>query len=200
MLFTENRQPNDNYIIIPSVSSEARKYIPIGFLPPKVIASNLVLTVPNATLYHFGILTSSVHMAWMRAVCGRLKSDYRYSATIVYNNFPWPDLNGEQAIGSAKKKDTESLNDYKKRTEAKISLCAEEILHARALYPDNSLAQLYHPLTMPQKLYKAHKDLDKAVLELYGYTPDMSESEIVADLMVRYQKLVEGEDKISAID
>ena len=193
MLFTENRQPTTNYIIVPSVSSETRKYIPMGFLSPDVIASNLVLTIPNASLYHFGILTSSVHMAWMRSVCGRLKSDYRYSATIVYNNFPWPDFNGGLGIGSAKKKTNESSEDYRKRIEARISLCAEEVLRARDLYPDNSLAQLYNPLTMPPELYKAHKALDKAVMELYGYSSATSELEIVADLMVRYQKLVEAE-------
>ena len=200
MLFTENRQPSDNYIIVPSVSSETRKYIPIGFLSPDVIASNLVLTIPNATLYHFGILTSSVHMAWMRAVCGRLKSDYRYSATIVYNNFPWPDLSGELSVGSAKMKKNESKEDYQKRMKAKISLCAEEILRARDSYPESSLAQLYNPLTMPPDLLKAHKALDKAVMELYGYTLDMSEPEIVADLMVRYQKLVEAEKSKTAAE
>ena len=200
MLFTENRQPSDNYIIVPSVSSETRKYIPIGFLSPDVIASNLVLTIPNATLYHFGILTSSVHMAWMRAVCGRLEMRYRYSATIVYNNFPWPDLNGSQGIGSAKIKKNESNKDYQNRMEAKISLCAEEILRARDGYPESSLAQLYHPLNMPQELFKAHKALDKAVMELYGYSPDMSEPEIVADLMVRYQKLVDAENSKNAAE
>ena len=198
MLFTENRQPITDYLIIPRVSSETRKYIPIGFLKASVIASDSALVVPNATLYHFGILTSSVHMAWMRSVCGRLKSDYRYSATIVYNNFPWPVLDGKDGIGTAKKKSKESLEDYRKRMEARISLCAEDVLKARDMYPDNSLAQLYHPLTMPPELYKAHKALDKAVMELYGYDQTrwhapLSESEIVADLMVRYQKLVEAE-------
>ena len=190
MLFTENRQPKTDYLIIPRVSSETRKYIPIGFLKPNVIVSDSALVVPNATLYHFGILTSSVHMAWMRSVCGRLKSDYRYSATIVYNNFPWPDLSGKDGVGSAKLKPVETLELYKKRIEAKISLCAEEVLKARDIYSDSSLAQLYNPLMMPKELFKAHKTLDKAVMELYGYTLDMSEPEIVADLMMRYQKLV----------
>ncbi len=192
-LFGEIRQPNTNYILIPRVSSEKRDYIPMGFMNPDVIANDAVQMIPAATLYHFGILTSSVHMAWMRAVCGRLKSDYRYSKDIVYNNFPWPALDGTTAIGSAKKKKTESPEEYKKRIEAKISLCAEEILHARDNHPNSSLADLYDSLTMPPDLLNAHKALDKAVMELYGYSLDMSEPEIVADLMVKYQKLVEAE-------
>ena len=191
--FHVENMPKGNYIVIPEVSSEKRKYIPMGYMSPDVLCSNLVKLIPNATLYHFGILTSSVHMAWMRAVCGRLKSDYRYSKDIVYNNFPWPDLNGANGIDSAKRKAKESDEDYKKRMEAKISLCAEEILRARDNHPNSSLADLYDPLTMPPDLRKAHKALDKAVMELYGYMQDMSESEIVADLMVRYQKLIEAE-------
>ena len=162
-------------------------------MSPDVLCSNLVKLIPDATLYHFGILTSFVHMAWTRFVCGRLKSDYRYSKDIVYNNFPWPELDGAKAIGSAKKKSTESPEDYKKRIEAKISLCAEGILHARDNHPNSSLADLYDPISMPSDLHDAHKALDKAVRELYGYSSDMSEPEIVADLMVRYQKLVEAE-------
>ena len=161
-------------------------------MSPNVIANDAVQMIPNSSLYHFGILTSSVHMAWMRSVCGRLKSDYRYSKDIVYNNFPWPDLSGRNGIGSAKIKAHESTEAYKKRIEAKISLCSEEILRARENHPNSSLADLYDPLTMPPDLLKAHKALDKAVMELYGYSPNMRESEIVADLMVRYQKLVES--------
>ena len=191
--FHVENMPQSNYIVIPEVSSEKRKYIPIGYMFPDVLCSNLVKIIPDATLYHFGILTSSVHMAWMRAICGRLKSDYRYSKDIVYNNFPWPELSGELEVGSGKKKASESLEDYKKRMEAKISLCAEEILRARDNHPNSSLADLYDPLTMPPDLLKAHRALDKAVMELYGYTQDMSEPQIVADLMVRYQKQVEAE-------
>ena len=173
-------------------------YIPMGFVNPDIIANDSVQMIPNATLYHFGILTSSVHMAWMRAVCGRLKSDYRYSKDIVYNNFPWPELDGKQGVGGAKIKVKESTEDYKKRMEARISLCAEVILQSRNKYSASSLADLYDPLTMPPDLRNAHKDLDKAVMELYGYAPDLSESEIVADLMVRYQRLVDAENGKSA--
>ncbi len=199
-LFGEIRQPNTDYILIPRVSSEKRDYVPMGFMDPDIIANDAVLMIPNATLYHFGILTSSVHMAWMRAVCGRLKSDYRYSKDIVYNNFPWPNLDGNSGIGGAKRKPKESVDDYKKRMEARISLCAKEILNTRDNHPDSSLADLYDPLTMPEDLYKAHSALDKAVMELYGYPSDMGELEIVADLMVRYQKLVEAENCMSRGD
>lgn len=175
-LFTEIRQPNCEYIIIPSVSSENRRYTPIGFVKPDIIASNLVLIVPNATLYHFGVLESNIHMAWMRAVCGRLKSDYRYSANIVYNNFPWPDATDAQ--------------------KAKIEQTAQGILDARALYPDSSLADLYDELTMPPELRKAHQKNDQAVLAAYGIKKGdaaySSESACVAELMRRYQALTEA--------
>lgn len=174
-LFTEIRQPNCEYIIIPSVSSENRRYTPIGFVKPDIIASNLVLIVPNATLYHFGVLESNIHMAWMRSVCGRLKSDYRYSANIVYNNFPWPDATDAQ--------------------KAKIEQTAQGILDARALYPDSSLADLYDELTMPPELRKAHQKNDQAVLAAYGIKKGdaaySSESACVAELMRRYQALTE---------
>ncbi len=191
--FRDTNNPQ-NYIALPMVSSENRKYLPMAFLHDDVIPTNQIQTIPDATLYHFGILTSIVHMAWMRAVCGRLEMRYRYSKDIVYNNFPWPDLSGELGVGSGKKKAKESPEDYKKRMEARISLCAEEILRIRDNYSGNSLADLYDPMTMPPDLLKAHRALDKAVMELYGYAPDMSEPEIVADLMVRYQKLVEAEN------
>ena len=191
--FHVENMPKEDYLLIPRVSSEKRNYIPIGYIKAGNLCGDSVHITTEATLYHFGILTSSVHMAWMRSVCGRLKSDYRYSKDIVYNNFPWPDLNGEREVGSGKKKSNESLDDYRKRVKARISLCAEEILRARDNHPDSSLADLYDPVTMPPDLLKAHKTLDKAVMELYGYSMDMSEHEIVADLMVRYQKLVENE-------
>ena len=170
MLFTENRQPTDPYILVPSVSSEKRRYVPMGFVTPDVVASNLVLIIPNATLYHFGILESNVHMAWMRAVCGRLKSDYRYSNDIVYNNFPWPTPTDEQ--------------------KAKIEQTAQQILDARALYPDSSLADLYDELTMPVELRRAHQQNDRAVMQAYGFNvKNMTESQCVAELFKLYQEL-----------
>ena len=146
--FQVENMPEGNFIIVPSVSSERRRYVPMGFMSPEVLASNLVLIIPDATLYHFGILESNVHMAWMRAVCGRLKSDYRYSKDIVYNNFPWPTPTEEQ--------------------KAKIEQTAQAILDARALYPDSSLADLYDEVTMPPELRRAHQDNDRAVMAAYG--------------------------------
>ncbi|HEL0007636.1 TPA: class I SAM-dependent DNA methyltransferase [Streptococcus equi subsp. zooepidemicus] len=175
-LFGEIRQPIGDYMIIPRVSSENRRYIPLGFTSPDVIASDAVQIIPNASLYHFGILTSNVHMAWMRTVAGRLKSDYRYSAKIVYNNFPWPEVTKEQ--------------------EAKISRTAQAILDARSLYPDSSLADLYDELTMPPELRKAHQANDKAVMQAYGMTKEvdgkktwLTESETVARLFEMYEAL-----------
>lgn len=163
--------PSGDYIIIPKTSSEKRRYIPMGFMTPDVICSDAVFIIPNATLYHFGVLTSNVHMAWVRAVCGRLKSDYRYSKDIVYNNFPWPTPTDEQ--------------------KAKIEETAQAILDARALYPDSSLADLYDELTMPSELRKAHQENDKAVMRAYGFSiKDTTESSCVAELMKMYQELV----------
>lgn len=177
-LFAQLTQPDAApYIIIPSVTSERRRYIPIGFMSPNDISSNAVQIIPNASLYDFGILTSNVHMAWMRTVAGRLKSDYRYSAKIVYNNFPWPDI-------------TESQKE-------KISKTAQAILDARALYPDSSLADLYDELTMPVELRKAHQKNDRAVMEVYGMTKIvdgkktwLTESETVARLFEMYEEKV----------
>ncbi|MCL2075036.1 MAG: class I SAM-dependent DNA methyltransferase [Betaproteobacteria bacterium] len=169
--FMETRQPDTDYIAIPKVSSERRHYIPIGYLDKDIIAGDKLFTVMNASKYHFGVLTSNVHMAWTRVVCGRLKSDYSYSNTIVYNNFPWSDATNKQ--------------------KANIEKLAQAILDARALFPESSLADLYDPLTMPPELLKAHHNLDRAVMKLYGFTKDMSEAEIVAALMARYKKLVE---------
>ncbi|MDO5307970.1 MAG: methylase [Planctomycetia bacterium] len=165
-LFQENRHPNCNYIIVPRVSSENRQYIPIGFLSPNIICTDAVLIIPNATLYHFGVLTSSVHMAWTRAVCGRLKSDYRYSKDVVYNNFIWPEATAEQR--------------------ARIEATAQGILDARALYPESSLADLYDVTTMPKELRDAHNANDRAVLAAYGFGKGATESEIVARLMTLY--------------
>lgn len=143
----------------------------MGFIPKGTFASNLVLLIPSATLYHFGILESNVHMAWMRAVCGRLKSDYRYSKDVVYNNFPWPTPTAEQ--------------------KAKIEQSAQAILDARALYPDSSLADLYDPTLMPKELLQAHRQNDRAVMAAYGFSTKMTESECVAELFKRYSKLAE---------
>ena len=169
-LFGENRQPNGNYLLVPRVSSEKRRYVPMGFLSPDIIASDAVQIIPNASLYHFGVLTSNVHMAWMRVVCGRLKSDYRYSKDIVYNNFPWPTPTDEQKV--------------------KIEQTAQAILDARAKYPDCSLADLYDEVTMPPELRRAHQENDRAVMQAYGFTPGKtSESECVARLFEMYQAL-----------
>jgi hypothetical protein len=157
-------------MIVPVVSSERRRYIPLGFMTPDVMCSNQVNLIPNATLYHFGILTSNVHMAWMRVVCGRLEMRYRYSKDIVYNNFPWPKITDEQ--------------------KAKIEATAQAILDARAKYPDCSLADLYDEVTMPPELRRAHQDNDRAVMQAYGFTPGKtSESECVARLFEMYQEL-----------
>ena len=169
-LFRETNNP-DSFIIVPSHSSEKRRYIPMGFMGNDSIPTNAVLIIPDATLLHFGILVSNVHMAWMRAVCGRIKSDYRYSKDVVYNNFPWPNPTDEQ--------------------KAKIEQAAQAILDARALYPDSSLADLYDDLTMPVELRKAHQDNDRAVMAAYGFRiKGMTESQCVAELFKLYQELI----------
>lgn len=170
-LFAQITQPEGkDYILIPRVSSNKRRYVPMAFLTAETIVSDAVQIVPEADLYDFGVLNSNVHMAWMRAVCGRLKSDYRYSKDIVYNNYPWPSPSSEQ--------------------KAKIEETAQGILDARALYPDSSLADLYDPLTMPSELQKAHRENDIAVMKAYGFDiKNMSESDCVAELMKMYQEL-----------
>lgn len=174
-VFQEVRQPSTNYLLVPRHSSQARKYIPIGFISPDIIVNDAVLVVPNATLYHFGVLTSTIHMNWMRTVAGRLKSDYRYSGSLVYNNFPWPNPTDEQ------------------RT--RIEQTAQAILNARANHPDASLADLYDESFMPADLRTAHQYNDKAVAMAYGLngkSPEFtSESACVAMLMKMYQMLVE---------
>lgn len=167
--FQVETMPSSNYIIIPRVTSERRVYVPIGFLDPINLCSDAVHIIPNANLYHFGILTSNAHNSWMRVVAGRLKSDYRYSKDIVYNNFPWPTPTEEQ--------------------KQKIERTAQAILDARAMYPSSSLADLYDDLTMPMELRKAHQENDKAVLEAYGLSKNTIESDIVTHLMKRYQEL-----------
>ena len=174
MSFMEIKRPVGKFLIVPEVSSQRRKYVPLGFSDKEMICSNKVRFVSNATMYHFGILTSNVHMAWMRAVCGRLKSDYSYSINVVYNNFPWPTPTEQQ--------------------KAKIEQTAQAILDARALYPDSSLADLYDDLTMPPELRKAHQDNDRAVMDAYGFTKGTaartSESACVTELMKLYQQKV----------
>jgi type I restriction-modification system DNA methylase subunit len=170
-LFASIRQPVTDYLLIPVVSSQNRQYIPIGYMSKDVILSNACFSITNASLYTFGVITSNVHMAWVRATCGRLKSDYRYSNSIVYNNFPWPSPTDAQR--------------------AKIEQTAQKILDVRALYPDSSLADLYDPLTMPPELRKAHQNNDRAVMAAYGFSTKISEADCVAELMKMYQKLIE---------
>ena len=171
MLFSQIRQPSTKYLAVPEVSSQNRKYIPIGFLTPDIIASNKLYLVPNADLYMFGIMTSNVHMAWMRVIAGRLKSDYSYSPA-VYNNFPWPTPTDAQKTA--------------------IEQTAQAILDARALYPEASLADLYDETTMPVELRKAHQQNDKAVMRAYGFDiRATTETSCVAELMRMYQKLTE---------
>ena len=168
MLFTQIRQPETDYLVIPRVSSERRRYIPIGFVDKDIIVGDGAIVIPEATLYIFGMLISNVHMAWMRVVCGRLKSDYRYSSA-VYNNFPWPTITPEQ--------------------EAEISRTAQAILDARNLYPDCSLADLYDEVTMPVELRRAHQANDRAVMRAYGLPVTTSESDTVAHLFKLYEEL-----------
>lgn len=176
MLFDEVRECTSDYIAIPKVSSENRRYIPIDYLPKEIIPRDKLFMLPSATYYTFGILTSNVHMAWMRAVCGRLEMRYSYSNTIVYNNFPWPEVSELQR--------------------KKIEQTAQAILDARALYPDSSLADLYDEVTMPPELRRAHQQNDRAVMEAYGFpvSRDFTESDCVARLFELYQKMV-GEEK-----
>ena len=177
-----------NCLIIPSTSSENRRYIPIGFLTPEYYATHAAQIIPTATLYHFGILTSNVHMAWMRAVAGRLKSDYRYSKDIVYNNFPWLDVLYEGTKNNIDNKPAAELVEHKK----KIEQTAKAILDARAKYPDSSLADMYDPNTMPIELKKAHTENDKAVMKAYGFKTsytEFSEQDCVKELMMLYKKL-----------
>jgi hypothetical protein len=168
--FHVENMPESTYLLIPEVSSERRDYIPIGFMHPDTLSSNLVKIVPDATFYHFGVLTSTLHMAWVRSVCGRLKSDYRYSAGIVYNNFPWPDAPAD-------------------KTRQAIEAAAQVVLDVRAQFPGATLADLYDPLTMPPALLRAHQKLDAAVDKAYGKTGFKSDAERVAFLFQRYQAL-----------
>jgi hypothetical protein len=169
--FAENRQPSQDYLLIPSVSSEGRKYVPIGFISREVIANNLVMFVPGASLWHFGVLSSSMHMAWMRQVCGRLESRYRYSNKLVYNNFPWPEA------PTAKQRDA-------------VETAAQAVLDARKEFAGASLADLYDPLSMPPALVKAHAKLDRAVDLCYRPQPFDSDRQRVEYLFALYEKLI----------
>ena len=168
--FHVENMPETTYIIIPKVSSERRRYIPMGFMTPDILSSDLVFIVPNATIYQFGVLQSNIHMAWMRTVAGRLEMRYRYSAKIVYNNFPWPNPTGEQL--------------------QRIETTAQQILDARLLYPESSLADLYDPIAMQTELRKAHIANDKAVMAVYGFSTKMSEEDCVAELMKLYKSMM----------
>jgi hypothetical protein len=169
MLFGEIRNFGDAFVVVPRVSSENRKYIPMGFFDKNSIVSDTCMAIPNATPYHFGILESEMHMTWVRHVCGRLKSDFRYSKDIVYNNFPWPE------------------NPSEEKTKA-VEKCAQEVLDVRAKYPTSSLADLYDPLTMPADLVKAHQNLDKAVDNAYGKKSFSSSAERMEFLFELYEK------------
>lgn len=170
--FHVENMPNSEYLLIPKVSSEKRYYVPMGYMTPDIMSSDLVFIMPNTSLYHFGLLESLVHMSWMRAVCGRLEMRYRYSKDIVYNNFPWPTPTDAQ--------------------KAKIEKTAQAILDARNLYPDSSLADLYDEVAMPYELRRAHQENDKAVMEAYGFNwKNMTEADIVAALFKLYQELTQ---------
>ncbi|NTV46760.1 MAG: class I SAM-dependent DNA methyltransferase, partial [Chlorobiales bacterium] len=171
-LFAEIRQPETDYVLIPRHSSENRKYVPIAFFNKHVIASDSCTAVPNATLYHFGILTSAMHMAWMRAVCGRIKSDYRYSNILVYNTFPFPETVSE-------------------KQRAKVEEKAQAVLSARVLFPNATLADLYDPLSMPKELLKAHRELDEAVDACYRRAAFKTELERLEYLFELYRNYSE---------
>jgi hypothetical protein len=177
-LFSENRQPTSDYLAIPKVSSERRYYLPMSFLPQDNIASGSLLVIPGAGFYHFGILTSVMHNAWMRSVCGRMKSDYQYSAGIVYNNFPWPDRITE-------------------KQQSDVEVAALGVLDARKRFPESTLADLYDPTAMPPDLVKAHHALDRAVEAAYGVKGFDSEAKRVAYLFEQYQKLVSPLESLS---
>ena len=168
-LFAEIRQPTTAYLLLPAHTSENRVYIPIGYMSPDVICGNANFTIPDTTSFHFGILTSTMHNAWVRAVCGRLESRYRYSASIVYNNFPWPESTDKQR--------------------AAIEAAGEAVLDARAAHPNAALADLYDPLTMPPDLLRAHQTLDRAVDAAYAYKDAPTDAARVAFLFARYQSL-----------
>jgi hypothetical protein len=174
-LFGEIRQPNSDYILIPSTSSENRKYIPIGFVSKDIIVNNSCHVIPDATLYHFGILESEMHMVWVNHVCGRLESRFRYSKDVVYNNFPWP-------------------RDFDKEKIENIENAAQEVLKIRKNFPNSSLADLYNQLSMPIELIKAHQDLDRAVDRAYSLRKNFkSDGERLEFLLELYEDYIQSE-------
>lgn len=173
-LFCEIRQPSSNYILIPSITSEKRAYIPMSFFTPTTIVGNKCHIISEGTMFHFGILQSKMHMVWMKTVCGRLKSDYNYSSEIVYNNFPWPEAVSE-------------------KQQQQIEAAAQRILEARAVWPHSTLAQLYNPLTMPENLLHAHQHLDTLVDRAYRKQPFHSEMERIQFLFALYQTYIKRE-------
>ncbi len=172
-LFAEPRQPKSDFLLIPRTSSENRRYLPLGFFPKEYIVNDSCIALPNATHYHFGILISTMHMAWLKYVCGRLKSDFRYSNTIVYNNYPWP------------------LNPTDKQKQA-VETAAQNVLDARASFPNSSLSDLYHPKTIPPALTKAHKALDKAVDACYRSQPFTTDANRMEFLFALYETYTAG--------
>lgn len=171
-LFAEMRQPMSDYVLIPDHSSETRRYIPMGFFTKEYILHNSCSAVLNATLYHFGVLTSTMHMAWMRQVCGRIKSDYRYSINLVYNNFPWPEQPTNTQI-------------------VRVEKAAQLVLDTRSKFPTSTLADLYDPLSMPKDLINAHRELDNAVDRCYRPSPFTTELNRLEFLFGLYKKLTE---------
>jgi hypothetical protein len=169
--FHVENMPTSDFLLIPKVSSERRSYIPMAFVGPDTLCSDLVFIFREATIFHFGILSSAMHMAWVRSVCGRLKSDYRYSAGIVYNNFPWP----------------QAITDKQQQA---IEAASQGVLEARAHYPDASLAALYDPLTMPPDLVKAHRKLDAAVDAAYAKRKFSGDRDRLAFLFELYQQIL----------
>lgn len=172
-LFQEIRQPNSNYVLIPTVTSENREYIPMCFFTKNDIVNASCQFIQNATIYHFGILQSKMHMVWTKTVCGRLESRYRYSSEIVYNNFPWP----------------EEVSEEQKQ---QIKAAVQNVLTARAAWPNSTLAQLYNPLTMPKNLLQAHQELDKLVDRSYRKQPFQSEMERIQFLFNLYQEYIDA--------
>lgn len=168
-LFTENRQPESDYILFPRHSSENRNYIPIGFFSKDFIIADSCNSVPDVNLFHFGVLTSEMHMTWVRYVCGRIKSDFRYSNDIVYNNFPWPEVPSNKHIKSVETK-------------------TQKVLDVREEFPNSCLADLYNPLTMPPTLVKVHQELDKAVDLCYRPQPFPNETKRIEFLFELYEK------------
>ena len=178
-LFQEIRQPKDNYILVPRHSSERRRYIPMSYVSSEIICGDSNQMIPNADLFHFGVLTSSVHMNWTRLVCGRIKSDYRYSATICYNPFPWPLF-------------------YPESQRRRIEQTAQKILDARANYPNATYADLYDEISMPYDLRRAHEENDREVMKAYYFPPEMNELEMQIRLLYMYQTLHEEYDDLDA--